>query len=219
MSHCQSHSAVLGQKVGWCPTLPIPPTTCASSGACSVFSQSLYNSWYAARFTLRCIISYLLPRGMCPWATNCAVLHITARSHPKLKYEVGGHLQGNFCWSMGTWLTFFITRGIMIFVTLQLPVGKLVRRRETLTRGCIKCGWPLIICDVKKRNNRIQFVPVFFHKISLTLIIMRVQGTVQLNDVLLIELCYYRRWFSVNILDMPHTQGRVSHSVKLKDFH
>jgi hypothetical protein len=79
---------------------------------------------------------------MCPCATSCAVLYISATSRPKLKYDVEGHPQGNFCWSMSTWLTFFITRGIMIFVRLQLPVGKLVRRRETRTSGCIKCGWP-----------------------------------------------------------------------------
>jgi hypothetical protein len=89
------------------PTLPIPPTTCASSGACSAFCGSLYHSWYVTRCAFRCIISYLLPRVMCPCATNCAVLHISARSRPKLKYEVEGHLQGNFFWSMGTWHIFY----------------------------------------------------------------------------------------------------------------
>jgi hypothetical protein len=97
-------------KSGMMPTLPIPPTTHTSPGACSAISRSLYHSWYASRFMLRCIISYLLPRKMCLCATNCAVLHISVGSRLKLKYEVEGHLQGNFCWSMGTWLKFFITR-------------------------------------------------------------------------------------------------------------
>jgi len=225
------------------PTLPIAPTckTCASSGACSSFSRSLYRSWNATRFTLRWQFHIFCRRECVPashiaqsytfllghvlnwnvklkeickesfvgqWVPDLKVKVKFCRYRPGVAQRMGRGIALLFhdrgtrrgwvvsstprphftpekdpvpilqesdwapgpIWTggrslphrdsipdvqpvaqslyrlnyrpTGTWLTFFITRVIMIFVTLQRPVGKLVRRRETRTRGCIKWGWP-----------------------------------------------------------------------------